>query len=116
MTPLPHIELIARRQEDLQARYPDYLIYAGERLVGRIYCQVGGMGRTEQWYWGVQGAFTSMEIGPLHASAGAQSYFLRNDGDRRNVFIYCKPYGIEVAKAPAVRIREDRGARGTGAD
>jgi hypothetical protein len=40
-----------------------------------------------------------LEIGPLQASAGAQSYFLRNDGDRRNVFIYCKPYGIEVAKA-----------------
>ena len=69
MTPLPHIELLAPRQEDLQARYPDYLIYAGERLVGRIYCQVGGMGRTEQWYWGVQGAFTSMEIGPLHGHA-----------------------------------------------
>jgi hypothetical protein len=41
-----------------------------------------------------------LEIGPLRASAGAQSYFLRNGGDRRNVFIYCKPYGIEVAKAP----------------
>ena len=41
-----------------------------------------------------------LEIGPLEASSGAQSYFLRNGGDRRNVFVYCKPYGIEVAKAP----------------
>ena len=69
MALLPHVELIARQQEDLQRRYADYLIYAGERLVGRIYCQVGGMGRTEQWFWGVQGVFTSMEIGQLRGLA-----------------------------------------------
>jgi hypothetical protein len=66
---LPHIDLVPLRQEDLQDRYPDYLVYAAERLVGRIYCQVGGIGRTEQWFWGVQGVFTSMEIGPLHGLA-----------------------------------------------
>ena len=36
MALLPHVELIARQQEDLQRRYADYLIYAGERLAGRI--------------------------------------------------------------------------------
>ena len=31
------IQLVAKREEDLQGAMPDYAVYAGEQLVGRIY-------------------------------------------------------------------------------
>lgn len=47
-----------------------------------------------------------LEVATLAKTAGAQSYFL--DGaqaaeTRGNVFVFCKPYGLEVAKAPLER-------------
>ena len=42
------IDLIARRQADLDQGYPDYHVYAGAQLVGRIY-QMDAM----QWFWGI---------------------------------------------------------------
>ena len=64
-----HIELVARRQEDLHDGRPDYLVYASDRQLGRIYQQLSGMARTEQWFWGVQGVLTSAEIGRLQGFA-----------------------------------------------
>lgn len=62
--PAERIELVSRREpETVVGGGPDYLIYAGDRLVGRIYQ------RAEQWFCGVQGIFTSMKIGQLHGLA-----------------------------------------------
>ena len=67
MAPLPRIELIARRQEHDIER-PDYVIYAQDRVVGRIHRQLAS-GDVQQWFWGVQGVITSMEIGHLQGAA-----------------------------------------------
>jgi hypothetical protein len=40
-----------------------------------------------------------LDLGPLLATSGAQTYLLFEDAGRRNAFVYCKPYGIEVARA-----------------
>ena len=41
-----------------------------------------------------------LPVGPLQASSGAQRYLIVSSlGGRRRVFIYCKPYGLEVAVA-----------------
>jgi hypothetical protein len=40
-----------------------------------------------------------LDLGPLLGKSGAQTYLLFDDDGRRNVFVYCKPYGIEVARA-----------------
>ena len=43
-----------------------------------------------------------LEIATLKSTSGAQSYFLRGSdvvASRDNVFVFCKPYGLEVAKA-----------------
>ena len=68
MVPLSQIELVARRPTDVGEDRPDYLIYARDRLVGRIYCQLARP-VAQQWFWGVQGVFTTMEIGQLHGLA-----------------------------------------------
>jgi hypothetical protein len=45
-------------------------------------------------------AASDLEIGVLSLTVGAQRYRLANgDGGRRNVFVFCKPFGVEVAKA-----------------
>lgn len=64
----PRIELIARRQEDLQNGNPDYHVFAGVRLVGRIYKT--HMHAVDQWFWGLNGVWSSAEIGiALHGNA-----------------------------------------------
>jgi len=68
---LPGIELMPRREPDDVDGAPDYLIYAGDHLVGRIYRHVS-RSDFENWFWGLQGVFTSMEIGRLHG--GAESF------------------------------------------
>jgi hypothetical protein len=43
-----------------------------------------------------------LEVATLKSTSGAQSYFLHGSqvaGTRDNVFVFCKPYGLEVAKA-----------------
>ena len=111
MAPVPHIELLARRQEDLQDRYPDYFIYAGECLVGRIYCQVGGLGRTEQWFWGVKGVFTSVEIGQLQGLAPS---FDHAKAQLRTAFDLWLAWAVAVPPSHLsyARIRKDLGEVG----
>jgi hypothetical protein len=46
--PFSGIELVARRRPDLDQDYPDYGVYAGEQLVGRIY-----QTREDQWVWAI---------------------------------------------------------------
>ncbi len=41
---------------------------------------------------------TDLDLGPLRATTGAQSYALA-DTTRRYVFVFCKPFGVEVARA-----------------
>jgi hypothetical protein len=74
MAELPRIELVPRLEsERLGGDRPDYSIYTGQRMVGRIYLQNVGQFTedSEQWFWGVQGVFTSMEIGHLRGLAGS---------------------------------------------
>jgi hypothetical protein len=41
-----------------------------------------------------------LDLGPLTSSSGAQQYALPGaDGGRRNLFVYCLTYGIDVAVA-----------------
>jgi len=41
-----------------------------------------------------------LDLGPLGAATGAQHYALPgSDGGRRNLFVYCVTYGIDVAVA-----------------
>ena len=49
-----HIRLVAKRQDDLPGGKPDYLVYAGSQLVGRIY-QTHLTGSSETWFWGING-------------------------------------------------------------
>jgi hypothetical protein len=41
-----------------------------------------------------------LDLGPLDSPTGAQSYAVADDGGRRNLFIFCKPFGVEIALAP----------------
>ena len=65
----PVIELVAKRQEDLQGDRPDYHVRAGSRLAGRIHQNTKTLFGSEIWSWGVQGIVTSMEAGQMHGSA-----------------------------------------------
>lgn len=42
------------------------------------------------------------EIAPLRSRTGAQSYGIGMDDGRRQLFIFCKSFGVEVAKATLV--------------
>jgi hypothetical protein len=43
---------------------------------------------------------TDLDLGPLQSNHGAQSYSLSgSDGGKRNLFVYCVTYGIDVAVA-----------------
>jgi hypothetical protein len=44
------VELVARRQPDLDQGHPDYSIYAGAQLVGHIYQQARS---PEHWRWAI---------------------------------------------------------------
>lgn len=56
------IELVAKRQDDLQQGKPDYLVYAGEQLVGRMY-RMNPFDET--WFWGVNGVTVDMSVGAV---------------------------------------------------
>jgi len=58
------ITLIARRQEDLHNRHPDYYVYAGTQLVGRIY-RTHLNATADQWFWGVNSVTFGMSIGTV---------------------------------------------------
>ena len=62
----PRIDLVPRRRPNLVPRGRDYLIYARECRVGRIYEVTGSH---QRWFWGLQGVFTSMDIGMLQGAA-----------------------------------------------
>lgn len=57
--PANRFELVARRGPDLDQGYPDYSIYAGAQLVGRIY-----QARDDQWNWAINSVM-------IDATAGA---------------------------------------------
>jgi len=58
---LSHIDLVPQRQDNLQGGKPDYLIFAGAQLVGRIYqSHLSGLG--ESWFWGVNGVTVDMTV------------------------------------------------------
>jgi hypothetical protein len=57
------IDLVPQRQPDLTPHGRDYLIYTRACLVGRIYEITG---HNQHWFWGLQGVFTSTDIGQLH--------------------------------------------------
>jgi hypothetical protein len=56
------IELVAKRQDDLEGDRPDYSVYAGEQLVGRVYCQVK-RSDVEEWFWSVNALTVDRTIG-----------------------------------------------------
>lgn len=59
------IQLVAKRQGDLRGDRPDYSVYAGEQLVGRIYQM-----HNERWFWGVNAVTFDMSVGsPMHGFA-----------------------------------------------
>lgn len=46
---------------------------------------------------------TDLNLGTLQSASGAQSYAVpTDDGTRRNVFVFCQPFRVEVAKAALV--------------
>jgi hypothetical protein len=55
------IELLARRQEDLSQGCPDFHIYAGNQLVGRIY-QTHFTDLSQGWFWGINGLTVDLSI------------------------------------------------------
>jgi hypothetical protein len=52
--------LIAKRQKDLQGGWPDYAVYAGEQLAGRIYQM-----HDKSWFWGVNALTVDMTVGAV---------------------------------------------------
>ena len=55
------IELFAMRQKDLHSGKPEYHVYAGAQLVGRIYqTHLSG---SENWVWSVNAVTLDMTIG-----------------------------------------------------
>lgn len=59
------IALVPRRRPDLDQGFPDYHIYAGEQLVGRIYQK-----NYVLWFWGVTTVMLDSTVGTvLHGFA-----------------------------------------------
>ena len=58
------IELVARRQEDLHQGFPDYHVYAGNQLVGRIY-QTHFNSTSGGWFWGVNALMADLSVGAV---------------------------------------------------
>ena len=64
------VALVAKRQEGLHGGKPDYFVYAGSQLVGRIY-QTHLKGSSENWFWGINGLTVDVTVGAVmqgHAS------------------------------------------------
>ena len=57
------IDLIAKRQVDLDNGHPDYHVYAGKQLVGRIY-KTNLTGAGDQWVWGVDALRSTYRSAP----------------------------------------------------
>lgn len=55
---MSRIDLIAKRREDLDGGRPDYAVYAGEQLVGRIY-----QSHNDGWLWSINTVLTDARIG-----------------------------------------------------
>lgn len=58
------INLVAKRQEDLHNGHPDYHVYAGRQLVGRIY-RTDLTASQHQWLWGVNGVTYDISLGTV---------------------------------------------------
>lgn len=68
------VQLIPRRQPDLQQGFRDYHIYAGEQRVGRIY-QTHKTG----WWWGINSVMLDMTVGVvLQGYVGTQQEAQKN--------------------------------------
>lgn len=68
---VPRIELVPRRQEDLQGGNPDYHIDAGALRVGRIY-RTHFHSASEGWRYGVNGVMVDFTVGvPLQGYAAS---------------------------------------------
>ena len=62
------IKLVAKRQEDLHNGHPDYQVYAGSQMVGRIY-QTHLTATRDQW-WGVNAVTFDTSVGAvMHGNA-----------------------------------------------
>ena len=64
------VGLVAKRQKELHGGKPDYFVYAGSQLVGRIY-QTHMTGSSENWFWGVNSLTVDVTVGAVmhgHAS------------------------------------------------
>jgi hypothetical protein len=64
------IDLIAKRQEDdLHNGHPDYHVYAGRQMVGRIY-KTHLTATKDNWFWGINAITWDMSLGEvMHGSA-----------------------------------------------
>jgi hypothetical protein len=63
------IKLVAKRQEDLHNGHPDYQVYAGSQMVGRIY-QTHLTATRDQWFWGVNAVTFDTSVGAvMHGNA-----------------------------------------------
>jgi len=61
------VELIPRREQDLVGGFPDYAIWAGAQLIGRIY-QRHAIGGHEYWFWGINAVTCDPAVGvPTHS-------------------------------------------------
>jgi len=58
------IDLVARRQADLSQGYPDFHVYAGNQLVGRIY-QTHFNSTSGGWFWGVNALTVDLSVGAV---------------------------------------------------
>ena len=58
------VALVAKRQEDLHGGKPDYFVYAGSQLFGRIY-QTHLTGSSDNWFWGINGLTVDLSVGAV---------------------------------------------------
>ena len=61
---ISRVALVARRQADLSQGYPDFHVYAGSQLVGRIY-QTHFSSTAEGWFWGVNALTVDLSVGAV---------------------------------------------------
>jgi hypothetical protein len=96
-------DLVPRRQRDLVPPGRDYLIYARECRVKRIYEVTGSH---PPWFWGLQGVFTSTEIGRLQ---GAAPTFEQTKIELRAVFETWLAWALAIPETHLsyARIRKD---------
>jgi hypothetical protein len=74
--PISRVQLVARRMSDLEQTFPDYGVYAGAQLVGRIY-----QSRAGQWNWAINNITFDATVGRRMSGyatsmAGAQAALL----------------------------------------